>query len=407
MKFVIFDDNKWQNFFPLTFTRSTGDLRVGILKLRQRICAYLETDKADLILPELIQDIYKERHPDWNINTLEPQDTFFINSRLQINDDLVNTIKSLEIDSCLVNNDVILAARLIPEKTNCNTNGLNDLFANLKKIELNKAAVWQFIWELISANSQYIEQDFQDFFFDKDNFFETETGITVLDPYNIWLGDNCSIMPGVVIDASAGPVIIDEGARIMANAVIIGPVYIGKNSTIKVGAKIYEGTSIGPVCKVGGEVEETIIQAYSNKQHDGFLGHSYLGEWINIGADTNNSDLRNDYEHVSLYFYPQKKKIDTGCQFVGTVIGDHSKTGINCTINTGTVIGIGCNVVGSDLIMNHVSSFRWGFMKTLIEHEFEKFIATAEAVKKRRKLNISKAEKELYSNIHKSVFDKK
>ncbi|RLC51755.1 MAG: hypothetical protein DRI23_04360, partial [Candidatus Cloacimonadota bacterium] len=306
--------------------------------------------------------------------------------------------------SCLIYKQDVLAARFTPLAGDISSDQMNELFNELSKMEWKEPVTWNYIWELISENSKYIEHDFQNFFYDKDNYFETETGITVLNPYNIWLGEGCSIMPGVIIDATEGPVIIDEGAKIMANAVIMGPVYIGKNSTIKVGAKIYEGTSIGPVCKVGGEVEESIFQAYSNKQHDGFLGHSYLGEWINIGADTNNSDLRNDYGQVPLYFYPKKKKIDTGCQFVGAVIGDHSKTGINCTINTGTVIGVGCNVVGSDMIMNHVRSFHWGFMKTLIEHEIGKFIDTATAVKKRRKLGFSEAEKELYSKIHKSVF---
>lgn len=407
MKYVIFDDAKWENFFPLTFTRSTGDLRVGILKLRQRICAFLEIEKADLIVPELIQEIYKERHQDWQINKLSNEETIFINSRLKISKDLVAAIKELPEKAYLAHKDEILAARLIPGAEETNSEKFDSIFAGLKEIEWKKDATWKYTWELISENSAYIEQDFKDFFYDKDNFFETEIGITVLNPYNIWLGEGCRIMPGVVIDATDGPVIIDEGAKIMANSVIIGPVYIGKHSTIKVGAKIYEGTTIGPICKVGGEVEETIIQAFTNKQHDGFLGHSYLGEWINIGADTNNSDLRNDYKPVPMHFYPQKKKIDTKCQFVGAVIGDHSKTGINCTINTGTVIGVGCNLIGQNLIMNHVPSFRWGMMKAQIEHEIEKFIETAKTVKERRKLSFSKAEKELYSNIHKSVFDKK
>ena len=404
MKYVVFDDNKWENFFPLTCTRSTGDLRVGILKLRQRICAYLELEKADIIVPVSLQKVYKERHPDWQINTLFADETIFINSRVKINNALVQAIKQLNAGSCLIYKQDVLAARFTPLAGDISSDQMNELFNELSKMEWKEPVTWNYIWELISENSKYIEHDFQNFFYDKDNYFETETGITVLNPYNIWLGEGCSIMPGVIIDATEGPVIIDEGAKIMANAVIMGPVYIGKNSTIKVGAKIYEGTSIGPVCKVGGEVEESIFQAYSNKQHDGFLGHSYLGEWINIGADTNNSDLRNDYGQVPLYFYPKKKKIDTGCQFVGAVIGDHSKTGINCTINTGTVIGVGCNVVGSDMIMNHVRSFHWGFMKTLIEHEIGKFIDTATAVKKRRKLGFSEAEKELYSKIHKSVF---
>ena len=174
-----------------------------------------------------------------------------------------------------------------------------DLWDKMLKLNMKEpeAELWQYSWDLIQQNSEYIERDFQDFFYEKDNFFETETGITVLNPYNIWIGEDAEIKPGAIIDATNGPVIIAEGAKIMHNAVILGPVYIGKKSTIKVAAKIYEGTTIGPLCKIGGEVEETIFQGYSNKQHDGFLGHSYVAEWVNIGADTNNSDLKNNYKN--------------------------------------------------------------------------------------------------------------
>jgi len=212
-------------------------------------------------------------------------------------------------------------------------------------------------------------------------------------------------MPGVIIDATNGPVISDENVKIMANSVIIGPVYIGKNSTIKIGAKIYEGTSIGPVCKIGGEVEGTIFQAYTNKQHGGFLGHSYLGEWVNIGAGTNNSDLKNNYKNVTIYFHTEGKKIDSGSQFIGTFIGDHTKTGINSTINTGSVIGVGCNLFGRELITDFIPSFSWGDASNLSEYVEDKFLETAEIVKKRRKLKLTANEKELYRNIHKLVFE--
>jgi len=405
MKYVIFDDSKWENFFPITLTRSTGDLRVGILKLRQRINAYMELENPSLIINSHLEKIYRERHPDWKINELDCEDSIFINSRLKINEELVKSLRNLDEDSCLIHEETVLAFRKKTEVKKASSDDLPKIYSGLKKVEWKEDNTWNYTWDLISENSKYIEQDFQDFFYEKDNFFETEQGTTILNPYNVWLGEGCKLAPGVVLDATEGPIVLDENVKIMANAVLVGPVYVGKNSTIKIGAKIYEGTSIGPVCKIGGEVEESIFQAYSNKQHDGFLGHSYLGEWINLGADTNNSDLRNDYDPVSMYFYPENKKIDTGCQFVGVVIGDHSKTGINCTINTGVVIGVGSNVVGSDLIINHVPSYRWGFMKSLIEHELDKFLITADAVKKRRNLPLTTNEKELYSNIAQLVFD--
>ncbi len=405
MKYVIFDDNKWENFFPITLTRSTGDLRVGILKFRQRISAYLQEEITDIIVHPLLKNIYKERHPDWTINSLTASETIFVNSRLKINDVLVEAIANLDENCCLKQKNVVLAARFIPPPGAVSSENLPQIFKTLDKVNWQKEATWNFIWELISENSQFISNDFNNFFYEKDNYFEAEQGVTILNPYNIWLGEGSKISPGVVLDATKGPIIIDENARIMPNAVLIGPVYLGKSSVVKVGAKIYAGTSIGPICKVGGEVEDSIFQAYSNKQHEGFLGHSYLGEWINIGADTNNSDLKNTYKPVEMYFYPQLKKVKTGCQFMGTIIGDHSKTGINCTINTGTSIGVGCNLIGSDLFMNYIPSFHWGKSSVLTENEQAKFEETAKLVKTRRNLDFSKAEKELYSNIRKIVLD--
>ena len=145
----------------------------------------------------------------------------------------------------------------------------------------------------------------------------------------IFIGKGVTVEPNVVLDASNGSIYLDDYSKVMANTVIKGPVYLGKNSIVKVSAKIYEGTSVGKVCKVGGEIEETIFQGYSNKQHDGFIGHSYIGEWVNLGADTNNSDLKNNYKTVKVYFYPEEKYIDKNLQFFGMIIGDHSKSGIN------------------------------------------------------------------------------
>jgi UDP-N-acetylglucosamine diphosphorylase/glucosamine-1-phosphate N-acetyltransferase len=243
-----------------------------------------------------------------------------------------------------------------------------------------------------------IELDFREFFYDKENHFETEPGVIVLNPYDVWIGEDVVLGVNAVIDATDGPIVIDECAVIMPNSVIVGPAYIGKNSTIKIGAKIYEGTSIGPVCKIGGEVEDTIIQAYSNKQHDGFLGHAFIGEWVNLGAGTSNSDLKNTYKCVKVYNYTQKEKIDSKTQFMGCIIGDHTKIGINCSINTGTVIGVGCNLYGKELIDGFIPSFSWGEATNIVDYEIEKFCETADTVKKRRKLFFSETERELYIN---------
>ncbi len=400
MNFVIFDDAKRSNFFPITLTRSTGDLRVGILKLRQRISSYFELTETNVVVSSNLEAIYKERHKDWKVNEVTENETIFINSRIKIDADTKKAILTLQSDECLVNGKTILAAKFSPKIKKISSEDVTALFTDLKRIKNPEINCWEFLWEFIRENAAYIKRDFNDVFYDKDNYFETEMGTTVINPYNVWIGDGTAIKPGVVIDATEGPIVLDENVTIMSNAVIIGPAYIGKGSTIKICAKIYKGTSIGPMCKVGGEVEDTIFQGYSNKQHDGFLGHSYLGEWVNLGADTNNSDLKNNYKTVSVYFYPQEKEIDSQNQFVGAFIGDHSKTGINSTINTGTVIGVGCNLFGLGMIAKHISSFHFGTGSETNKYLLDKFIETADIVKKRRDMLFSESEKELYSKIY-------
>ena len=399
MDYYIFDDKKTENFYPITLTRSTSDLRAGILKLRQKIAAYVNIDDTRLIIDKNLCEIYKERHNDWMINSVEKGEAIFINSRIKDYDKLSEMIEKLPPESVLKSDDDILLIRKECEKTDLDMAGISGITKDLDEIKTDEIALWKHIWELIESNKDNIQRDFEDFFYEKDNFFETEVGVSILNPYNVWIGEDVTLKPGVIIDASEGAVVIDEGATVMHNAVLIGPLYVGKNSKIKVSAKIYEGTSIGAVCKIGGEVEESIIQSYSNKQHDGFLGHCYLGEWVNLGADTNNSDLKNNYKNVKVYSYPDGKKIDSGTQFMGAIIGDHSKTGINSTINTGTVIGVACNLYGKDTISDFIPSFSWGEYSNLINYKFEKFVETADLVKNRRKLEFSEAEKELYKML--------
>ena len=399
MKYIIFDDNKIDDFYPLTFTRPVGDLKTGILKLRQRLFSYFNMESYNLVISDNLEKLYRKRHPDFFVNDIINGEAIFINSRIIISDELVKKIDQCPLNSSLISNGNIVAAKLNLENKKFTSETLIDFLQELDSQEID-ANFWTHIWDLISENSKMIRQDFQDFFYDKDNFFETEMGVTVLNPYNIWIGEGVTMKPGVVIDATEGPVIIDENATILSNAVIVGPTYIGKSTTIKIGAKIYEGSSIGKICKVGGEVEDSIITSFSNKQHDGFLGHSYLGEWVNIGADTNNSDLKNNYKNVKMYHYPSKKKIDSETKFLGCIIGDHTKIGINCSINTGSVIGIGCNLYGRNLLSDFIPDFSWGEAGNLTSYHLEKFVETAALVKKRRNLYFDSEEKELYNKLY-------
>ena len=394
---IVFDDDRWDAFLPLTFTRPVGDLRCGMLKLRQRLQQiFADQDNALWIAPSLLK-LYNQRHPDWRLNQPSDEGELLVNSRLIVSEDSVEAIRNLLPGQGLVHDEQVVALRSITSLSS--PPSLTSLSQLGFKLIGCSSMLYNDLSSLIHDNERLLRFDFEHYFYDKDNFFETEPGVTILDPYNVWLGEGVVLKPGVVLDASEGPIVIDEQAQVMANAVIIGPAYIGKRSLIKIGAKLYEGCSIGPVCKVGGEVEATIFQAYSNKQHDGFLGHSYIGEWVNIGADTNNSDLKNTYKNVSFYSYRERKKIDSGTLFLGTLIADHAKLGINTSINTGCVIGCGANLWSSALIADHIPSFSWGTADALVPYRFEAFCKTARIVKGRRKLELSPSEVELYEQI--------
>lgn len=384
-------------FYPISLTRDPGDLRCGILKLRQRWQAAMENEDTEVWVEDHLIGLYKERHPDWLINVPAGAPSLHINSRLVYDSNSLHMVKELQNGHALVANSVVVALFGVLRETAVPTpESLHELGFVLKECPLK---VYNHLADIIHDNERLLREDFTSIFFEQDNFFETEPGVTVLDPYNVWLGEEVILKPGVVLDASDGPIVIDNGVLVMPNSVLIGPCYIGKNSIIKTAAKIYPGTSIGPVCKVGGEVEGSIFHAYSNKQHDGFLGHSYIGEWVNIGADTNNSDLKNTYKNVALYSYLHDRKIDSGSMFMGTVIGDHSKLGINCTINTGCVIGCACNLWGSDLISDHVLDLSWGTANAMEPYKLNAFKQTAAIVKSRRELFFTPIEEDIYKYI--------
>jgi UDP-N-acetylglucosamine diphosphorylase/glucosamine-1-phosphate N-acetyltransferase len=278
---------------------------------------------------------------------------------------------------------------------------LSELIKNHKliKVDMPAARLLSFIWQLIERNGAVIEDDFKRLPFrgqDEDSI--VFPGVQMINEENILIGSGAVIKSGAVLDATDGPIAIGDNAVVMPNSSIIGPVSVGAGSIVKAGAKIVGGTSIGEVCKIGGEVDCTIFGNYSNKAHDGFIGHSYLGEWVNIGAASNNSDLKNNYSSVRMWCAGSEK--DTGRQFLGTIIGDHTKTGINTIFNTGTVVGFNCNIYSSEMPPKFVPSFSWGHGEALTEYDVTKAMQTAEIVMERRKFKFDKAHKELFQKIH-------
>ncbi len=284
---------------------------------------------------------------------------------------------------------------------------LNNFPTSFERIEISNKYIknLEYLWNPIEFNSLAIKDDFQ-FFQNEANLDElTANGVHFVNKSNIKICKNIKIAPGVVIDAEEGPVIIDENTRIMANAYLQGPLYVGKNSLVKVCAKIYKDSSFGEFCKVGGEVENSIIHSYSNKQHDGFLGHSYIGEWVNLGADTNTSDLKNTYGEIKVMM--EDFEINTGRMFLGLLCGDHTKSSINAMFTTGTIAGI-CGIIVRDWFMpNFIKSFSWGGKSNSPIYHLEKAIEVARIVMARRNKKLLPEEEELIKKEYDRISKKK
>ncbi len=398
MKLCVFEDNSWEQFLPLSYTRAYFDLKCGILKLRHKITRFYPDPKKYMIVREELERLYISRYQKYKVNSFDEGEYLFINGRLLFDELMKAEVDSLEVGTGLFNDDVCIAARIrIVHERDISTEQLYEILSRITKID-TKIQPIQYVWELVAKNEGQIALDYKYIIKNKINHHMQDGTFHVMKSSDIFFGENVTIEPGVVLDATDGPIMIDDSAHIMANAVVKGPVYVGKESTIKVGAKIYKGTSVGKVCKVGGEVEGTIFQAFSNKQHEGFLGHSYIGEWVNIGADANNSDLKNNYDHVKVFYYPQRNFKDSGSQFFGAIFADHIKTGINTTFNTGIVIGVGCNLYSSLLFSGFIPSFCIGSANRMGEYHLKKMLQTAEIVKSRRGLELTDDEKIILKN---------
>jgi len=252
-------------------------------------------------------------------------------------------------------------------------------------------------WDLFQKNDIALRFDFEQITAGRKTALISKTN-NLLAPENVFAEAGAKL-EFVTIDASEGPVYIGAGAEIMPGALIKGPLALCEHATIKMGAKIYGATTIGPWCKAGGEIQNSLLQAYSNKGHDGYLGNAVLGEWCNLGADTNNSNLKNNYDKVKMWDYTSEKFAPTGLQFCGLVMGDHSKCGINTMFNTGTVVGVSTNIFGSGFPRNFVPSFSWGGASGFSVYPFEKALETARIVMGRRNLSLDEQDQSILQHV--------
>jgi UDP-N-acetylglucosamine diphosphorylase/glucosamine-1-phosphate N-acetyltransferase len=386
MNCILFDAIRPREYLkPITLTRPVSGIRCGILTISEKWEKYLQSKMSFLT-----EDYLAGKFP-----AVYTDDNLYINASFLPNEALVYSIQGLTIDQGL-----FLEEELIAVRTSQKLVFGFDTIKNLSRINYTSAvSVISELPHIFLNNGSQIESDF-DLITSGENTSEVSDKFTaVYNPEKVFIGKNVSIR-SAIINAEAGPVYIDDDAVIQEGAIIIGPVAIGKNAMVAFGAKIRSNTTLGPYCRVGGEVGNSVFHAFSNKAHDGFLGNSYVGEWCNLGANTNNSNLKNNYKSVSLYSYATKGLYDTGEVFCGTFIGDYTKVGISTMFNTGTVVGVSSNIYGAGFQDKFVDSFKWGGkMEGYENYLFNKAIEVINATMARRDLQLEEEEIEILKYI--------
>jgi len=400
MKIVLFEDSGFENLYPLTYLRPVFELRCGAFTLRERIgrkfpeaTLYVETREA---LRELATESYGESRAN-NPNALRPDDDILL-----VNAGAILTCPTESYpgqDRVALNADGELVWAFLKKETVAGMQAGSAAELAQKATEALPSCTTEDIlvrypWDLIEENAEQIARDFRDFFQPAVNSRPMRGAEIAGDHQNLFIGEGVEIQPHTFIDCRNGPVILASGVTVHAHTSIHAPACIGRDTQL-FEAKIREGCSIGPVCRVGGEVEESIIHAYSNKYHTGFLGHSYVCEWVNLGALTTNSDLKNDYSTVKVYL--NGSPVDTGSIKVGSFIGDHTKTSIGTLLNTGTIAGIMCNLMaGSGPLPKYIPSFCWYLQDRISKGlGLGAALATARAAMERRNRQLSPAMEKL------------
>ena len=382
MNICFFSDEYSSNFKPLTLTRPLDDLRIGIFTIRDK---WINVLKPSGWIRQ-VDDYLSQLFPTGKI--VDNEDYLWINNRYLPSPELTRSLQNLSLNNSIVVDDQLIAARLSNKETvaflesNQQPHSKNVIGLDFEPTSL------QFFWDMLSHNASQIAFDIKLLPVSFQQATQFDASVILRNIEDIYIHESAKIEPGCIIIADEGPVYIGQDSKVEAGSIIKGPVAIGAQAEIKMGGKIFNGTTVGPVCKVGGEINNCIFHSYSNKAHDGFAGNSIIGQWSNFGAATNTSNLKNNYSKVRLPHWDSGEMSDDGVQFFGTVFGDFSKTAINTSLNTGTICGVSSNILCSGFPPKIIPSFTW-LGKDAEMYEFDKAIKAMQAMMERRDVELS------------------
>ena len=388
MNYILFDDSSRNNLLPLTFTRPVADIRLGILTIREKWEKYLGVKTSSKT-----EEYLSVKFPtEYTIDA----DNIWINGSVCPNIKLLEEIRLLKPYHSLHMGEVLVAMNSGNEKMK--SMQVDERFGVGVKYESHADLLKiNHPWDIFSQNGRAINEDFKLLTNGRNSIALSKTN-QVINPENVFVEEGAKL-ECAILNASTGPIYIGREAEIMEGSLVRGPFALCEHSTLKLGTKIYGPTTIGPHSKVGGEVNNSVIFGYSNKAHDGFLGNSVIGEWCNLGADTNNSNLKNNYAEVKLWNYTAERFVSTGLTFCGLIMGDHSKCGINTMFNTGTVVGVNANIFGAGFPRNFIADFSWGGAQGVLPYKLADAFQVAKLVMERRGLEFAEVDKNILSHI--------
>jgi UDP-N-acetylglucosamine diphosphorylase/glucosamine-1-phosphate N-acetyltransferase len=381
MNYILFDGPARNALLPFTFTRPVADILIGIMTIRQKWEMHLGSTTTTLT-----EEYLSDKYP-----MVEMENNVMINASFLPNDVLIEMIEDLGPNQVIFKGEEVVAFYTQEDQEEVD-------FDSYEIIEYNgNCLTVQNTWDIFSKNDAAIREDFE-FLTEGRKSQAIPKSVNVIAPENIFIEEGAKL-EFVTLNAATGPIYLGKDTEIMEGSVIRGPFALCEGAVVKLAAKIYGATTVGPHSRIGGEVNNSVISAYSNKGHDGFLGNSVLGEWCNIGADSNNSNLKNNYEEVKLWSYETEGFAKTGLQFCGLMMGDHSKCGINTMFNTGTVIGVSANIFGSGFPRNFVPSFSWGGAAGFSTYITKKAFETARLVMSRRNVDFDDKEAAILEHV--------